>query len=392
MNPTTPFDFENFLAHRAALENPDNAAVRDSFASLSKRGSMEIRCPWERRLSLQKTLVELGAFAICLRPLSDFQDVAITALKGQMGARHETGRSVSYLGAALGVMDDDRLLIVGPTRVSEKTAALYKLPPFQKLLAVTEADPCLLARLDTDPLPFACETTEPNAEQRLATLPFVPSCPDAPMTAVYYPGPFSLLALRDGSMLRRGQCMLIRSDLVESLQERDGALVLPAHRAQEAERPTHGTDACGRAAAGRLLPPEAAPSRGDDGAAAHAAATEAWRSISESLRRRLLRMIERQDPYFILTGSDPRDAQGCCASAQVGEANRLVEAGMLSCCRESAAAQSCAVTLYAFAGEITALGQQRPDFAINAAARAAAAAALASRLPPESPTGSCGAV
>ena len=136
------------------------ATVRDAFARLPKRGCIEVRCRWERRLEMQRMLADMGAFAICLRPLADFQEVLITALKGKVGACFETGRSATYAGAALAVMDDDHHLIVGTIRVCEKTGGLYTLPPYQGLLTVTEGDAGLLERLETDPVPFDCNTFE----------------------------------------------------------------------------------------------------------------------------------------------------------------------------------------------------------------------------------------
>src|SRR5450830_1412330 len=103
---TRLLDSEGFMAHRETLDHPDEAAVRDAFARLPKRGCIEVRCRWERRLEMQRTLADLGAFAICLRPLAEFQEVLIGALKGKVGACFETGRNATYTGAALAVMDD----------------------------------------------------------------------------------------------------------------------------------------------------------------------------------------------------------------------------------------------------------------------------------------------
>src|SRR5450830_1936690 len=103
---TRLLDPEAFMAHGETLDHPDEAAVRDAFARLPKRGRIEVRCRWERRLEMQRTLMEMGAFAICLRPRTEFQEVLIGALKGKAGACFETGRRATYTGAALAVMDD----------------------------------------------------------------------------------------------------------------------------------------------------------------------------------------------------------------------------------------------------------------------------------------------
>jgi len=373
---------EDFMAHREILENPDETAVRDAFARLPKRGRIEVRCRWERRLEMQRILSVMGAFAIRHYPRSDFQDVQITALKGKVGACFETGRSAIYGGAALAVMDDDYHLIVGKIRVCEKTGGLYTLPPYEGLLTVTEGDAGLIKRLETDPVSFDCNTFEPDAEL-LATQVFVHEASGESTIPVFYPGPFSLLVLRNGAILRRGHCTCIATNDVKDLQERDGLLVLPPHFAQKAEQPVNYSVAYKTLGAGCLLdgeiqttanPVATIPDKPLEVLFSKQALDEIGR-ISNGLRRRLLRLIEEEEPYFILTGSDPKDPQGCCPNTQVGEANRLVDLGLLSCYRANAAAESCTTTIYAFAGEIT-VGD-KPEFSVNGARRRKALAVLA---------------
>jgi len=378
---TRLLDPEEFISHQETLENPDDSAVRDAFARLPKRACIEVRCRWERRLDLQRMLTEMGAFAICLRPLADFAEIQITALKGKVGACFETGRSASYTGAALAVMDDDHHLIVGTIRVCEKTGGLYTLPPYHRLLTVTEGDAGLLRRLETDPIPFDCNTFEPDAE-RLATQAFAHGCLSEPTTPVYYPGPFSLMVLRDGAILRRGQCTQIATSIVKDLQSRDGLLVVPPPRSQEADRPINYPTAFKSLGAGCLLSaavtttasPATVLGETSD-APLSKQALDALRSTSDELRQRLLRLIEGSEPYFILTGSDPKDPLGCCPNTQVGEANRLADVGLLASYRENAVADSCTTTIYAFAGEIT-VRNHHPQFTVNATNRREAAAVL----------------
>lgn len=86
---------------------------------------------------------------------------------------------------------------------------------------------------------------------------------------------------------------------------------------------------------------------------------------SPALKERLLRMIESGGPHLILSGSDPKDAHGCCPESLVGAANRLVEAGILDRWRRPGPIGSCPVTVYAFRGEISKQGRQ-PVFTVNA--------------------------
>lgn len=370
----TPRDF---VAHHETLEHPAEGAIRDAFARLPRRGCVEIHCRWDDRLPAQRVLAELGAFAVRLQPDEAFDTVRIAAFKGKAGACFDTGRRATYAGAALGVMDDDRHLIFGAIRVCEKTGGLYTLPPYRGLLTVTDADAGLLARLETAPVPFDCNTFEPDAE-RLAAQVFAGAAAGGDTTAVFYPGPFSLLVLRDGAIVRRGVCVRIASFLTGELRGRDGLLAVPPHRAAEAGAPVWYPAAFARLGAGCLMEAEVA-SAGTGGAALRAPVREvapaAFSRCSAALRRRLLRLIERGEPYFILTGSDPGDARGCCPNALVGEANRLVDAGLLACHREVAAADTCSATVYALAGEISLQGGQ-PVFVVDARRRREAAEAL----------------
>lgn len=375
---TPSLDPEEFTSNRERLKHPDDTAVREAFARLPKRGTILVTCQWERRLEIQQLLAEMGAFAIRLRPTAAFEEVRVTASKGKVGACYETGRRASYDGAAMAVMDDDHHLIVDTIRVCEKTGGLYTLPPYHGLLTVTAGEPGLLARLETDPVPFDCNTFEPDAE-RLAALPFALSAADEPTVPVFYPGPFSLLVLRDGTILRRGRCVWIAAGLVKDLEKYDGLLAVPPACIQEAIKPASYSSAYRGMGAGCLLtrePTTVAELVNTEQAPLARQELAALANVSKNLRQRLLRLIRGDEPYFILTGSDPKEPLGCCPNLQVGEANHLVEIGILSCFREAAAAaDSCTTTFYAFTGEIRDRGN-RPEFSVNATRRREVVAAL----------------
>ena len=190
------------------------------------------------------------------------------------------------------------------------------------------------------------------------------------------------MVLRDGAILRRGQCTQIATNIVKDLQDRDGLLVVPPLRSQEADRPINYPTAFKSLGAGCLLSaavtttasPATVLGETPD-APLSKQALDALRSTSEELRQRLLRLIEGSEPYFILTGSDPKDPLGCCPNTQVGEANRLADVGLLSSYRENAAADNCTTTIYAFAGEIT-VQKNHPEFTVNTANRRDATAVL----------------
>jgi len=101
----------------------------------------------------------------------------------------------------------------------------------------------------------------------------------------------------------------------------------------------------------------------------------ALNNISNEMRKRLLAMIKRRDPHFILTGSDPSECGGCCPSNEVGHASRLVFAGILEfwqpCCGEDA----CPSRFYSFSGERLP-NTSPPEFKPNEDLRAVVAARL----------------
>jgi hypothetical protein len=85
--------------------------------------------------------------------------------------------------------------------------------------------------------------------------------------------------------------------------------------------------------------------------------------VSPETRRRLKTVIERSEEFFVLTGSDPAQKDGCCPSNEVGEANKLVRAGLLSSSIDATNAD-CPATIYAFAAEIRKFGD-KPGFVRN---------------------------
>lgn len=87
-----------------------------------------------------------------------------------------------------------------------------------------------------------------------------------------------------------------------------------------------------------------------------------------ALKERLLRVIETGAPHLILSGSDPKDAHGCCPESMVGAANLLVEAGVLDRWRRPGPIGACPVTVYAFRGEI-AVQDRQTVFTVNVALR-----------------------
>lgn len=273
----------------------------------------------------------------------------VRAWKGKDGPCFETGRSAAYTGGAAAALDDDQHLLFGTMRLCEKTARVYRLPPYEKVVAVTEADPSYAAK---EAVPFDCGTFEADAAKLAATLAPAPPGERVP---VLYPGPFKLLILKDGTILRRGRpARAAAADLLKSGE------VLPAADGVEPARYAEEYAARGALCLlGDLTFERSAP---------RARSMNALVDADEGTRRRLVRLIERKDDYFLLVGSDPADKDGCCPNDDVGHANALVKAGVLEAWTASAEA-ACPSTVYAFAGEMSARGE-KPTFTRDDALRA----------------------
>ena len=334
------------------LDEPSAEAVRDAFAALPRRGALTIACRWERRLEILSALEACGAFAIRCDPFDGFARARISALKGKSGPCYDTGRRAVYRGAAAAALDDDRHLIVGEIRVCEKTGSLYELEPYRAALSVTAPDPALLARLESDPVPFDCSTFDADSRRLLEQIESRLPISDLRVPVVY-PGPFRALVQADGGVVRRGVATLV----AESLTAQNGLLRLPPERAGEA-RPCEGYAEASRArGAAFILEPlakgRAATSAGfGEARPLEGRALEALRAAPRDVKQRLLQLIDGREPYWVLTGSDPDVAGGCCPSTTVGAANRLVAAGALQSFAPPAPPDACTATFYAFSGEI----------------------------------------
>lgn len=364
-------DIQNvgFLAKSLELASPKAADVAAAFRSLSARGTLEIAClPAEVPAALLAA-EQAGFFGMTVHYGAPLR---IAAHKGKEGRCYETGRSAEYRGFAAAVMDDDHHLLLGKVRVCEKTARVYSSLAYQGRIEVTEADPALLARLEKDPAPFDCDTFEADAKALVARVAGGAAASGDRIT-VYYPGPFKLLVLADGSLVHRGRLLRLPVAQARELARQDGLILDPAGLpGAAADPPDYRIEWAKRGAACLLddLPPDdaARPRRRTD--------LDALDAVPETMKRRLLAMITRGDEHFILTGSDPAQAEGCCPSTEVGVANRLADAGVLDAF-SAAPNTDCPVTLYAFAGEIRRQGE-KPAFTRHEALRSAVKARLES--------------
>ena len=350
-----------------SLQYPDGAAIRDAYRELPKRGRLLLSSRTDQVAATLAHLEDSG-FVAAQMNLADLstRSCDIRAFKGKHGPCYETGRSARYLGAALAALDDDNHLLYGEMRICEKTATIYSLPAYENSIAVSDADPDLLQKLDRDPVDFNCDTLETDAIE-LRRRCTDPDPAETECATVLYPGPFRMLICQDGSMLRRGEQTHLPVHLVDALIKKDGCTRMPDD-ATRAPLFQQRFDELGTAC---LLQP-GAPT--DTFSAAVAMDLTALATAPASIIERLSHLIDRNDKQFVLVGSDPRDQFGCCPNDDVGAANSLVEAGILMLWRAPTPPDACPIGIYAFAGElhnVDGRAQGKPDSALRARIKAA---------------------
>jgi hypothetical protein len=327
------------------------ATVEDAYRGLPRHGELRLAAFPQAIAATVRLLEDSGFIAIEVSGAENRGGARmIRAFKGKNGPCYDTGRTARYTGVALAAVDDDMHLLFrdgDQAPVCEKTARLYALPPYGGLITISDGAPELLARYDTEPAPFDCDTWEDDLARAAASLPAAVA--ETAREPLLYPGPFRCLILDDGTMLRRGVVSCVPSAAVPALVGTDGCLPAPVSAGGEeaAAAPSFQTQYA--ALGGRLFAEELDPR---SVLSAPTVDLDALATVTPSLAQRLTACIRDGRDFMMLTGSDPADDYGCCPADDVGEANRLVAAGVLSSVCQPQPADACPVTVYAFGGEL----------------------------------------
>ncbi len=272
---------------------------------------------------------------------------SIRAFKGKHGPCYFTGKEVKYTGTALAALDDDNHVLFSEElkSVCDKTYRIFSLPPYRGLIEKKDGlkkpapkDSVIENEISEDfesglvSLYDQLQNSKEQSEQR---------------KALFYPGPFRMLILRDGTIVYRGKWCSIPKNQSRDLIMRDRCVdSTEEHKAHlsyfQEEYNTHGS-ACLLKKFNPQVPRQ--PIYEPD--------FSKLSGIGKELQNRLIHVIDNHKKYFILIGNDIEDQIGCCPSREVTEANFLVSHGVLSSLAEPLLGDTCPVTMYAFKDELS---------------------------------------
>jgi hypothetical protein len=338
------------------LQDPDALSIDHTYRSMPKLGDITLSVQADGLESTLKDLEKTGFVGMTIAPFSSGAPTRkIRAFKGKHGPCYDKGEQAVYLGEAAAALDDDHHLLLQsePLPVCEKTSNVLTLPPYEKLIRYVEPGQKISA---DQPKYFKYDHVEDDQEKLLKKV----GKPTRLKVRIplFYPGPFRLLILADGTIVRRGKVTSIPDSEARKLMKKDGLFRIDD---QTGEKNEFYQEEYARAGTKWMF---------DDfvvgGKSAQPVITDftALPVISVKMKERLLQMIEKQKSYFLLSGSDPADRLGCCPSDEVAEANRLVQAGILESCSQADYVNSCPVTFYAFKGEIKSVSEEI-EFMLN---------------------------
>ncbi len=338
--------------------------IEQAYSKLSKWGALEAACAAKEIPVTLKTIENAGFFGLTIE-FTGRQSAVVRAQKGKDGPCYDTGRTAFFLGSALAVLDDDNHFIYKSIRVCEKTGGVYGSEAYKGQLRVTPADKKLLKTLETAPVPFNCDTFEKDAGLLAGMVKYSAEKPETPLL---YPGPFKKIILKNGTIIRRGEISLVSGKTARELARTEKCIPLsPGDLFSEPVIPSNFQKEYRKSGPLFILDKISAA---EPKPAVKSSEFERLNNLPGELRNKLHSVIRHKIPYFVITGSDPRIAGGCCPSIEVYFANKLAKAGILSSWMPPLSKDACTMTVYAFKGEMRGAKKGEPKFTVNAAFRA----------------------
>ncbi len=328
------------------LMNPSFLELDDAYRGMLKHGHIEIKAS-----NLQHVLQDMekiGFVAIEIVNIAEGQTAwTIRASKGKHGPCKFTGSYTAYKGVALAALDDDlHLMPVNQfIEVCDKTHAVHILSAYKGLIEDSSSSDSA-----ADQLAKNAESDQGDFDSILGKIykdlkDVNPNLENRKM--LFYPGPFRLLILRDGTIVRRGKWNAVPSEMADHLVKKEG--LISAKSAKE-RKPVFLQDQYKQLGASALMDELKLEQQES---IEYSIDLKSLDHISKALKERLLKLLDENKKYFVLVGSDLSDELGCCPSEEVTEANRLVKSGILSAYSEPDQGEACPLTFYGVKGEMT---------------------------------------
>ena len=319
------------------LNNPSLVELDDAYRGLPNLDIVHIKTT-----NLESTISDMeqvGFVAILVLTFAqNTQSFTIYASKGKHGPCHYAGSCAEYTGKALAALDDDNHLFIKglPKPVCDKTARILKLEVFQGLISPI---------VGATELEVSDDDFEQSQEELFHKLENINS--ESERRHFFYPGPFRLLVLHDGTIVRRGKMTDVPLNMAKELIKYDGLKEWETAGKEQSAifQEVYMDD--GPACLMHALKLEALPDQN------YETDFEKLKSIGRSLKHRLINLIKQERKYFVLIGNEADDEYGCCPSEEVSEANSLVRSGILESLSENVHSDACPVTLYAFKNELS---------------------------------------
>jgi hypothetical protein len=329
------------------LTRPSDYELDDAYRQLSKGGNILVEIDPCDLINTLSKLKGIGFVGIEMPYyMQEGKWITISGFKGKHGPCFNTGMKASYTGSALAAFDDDNhLLIKGKeSAVCEKTGTIYRFSPYRGLIKISEGSQEFTEQLKSRPEKFDLYSLDDELNALYKHLKH--NSGQQERVFAFYPGPFRSLILNDGTIIKRGEVNSIPESELEDLVKGDRFIKIKKDTDVD---PVFFQEEYIRLGPRCLQMDQKVL---DQGAMVRETDINELNFHSMKLFPRLMGLIDQDRNCFILTGSDPADEMGCCPSDEVGEANRLVEAGVLSAVSQEVYGDACPVSYYAFKDEI----------------------------------------
>lgn len=336
--------------------DPNKEKLRKLYSRVKK--FFEVQLTFSKKTLNESLLLleDIGFIGIEIYP-NPYREgcVYVTCFKGKHGPCYDVEISVEYKGPFNAVMDDDQHLYIKGDKVPvcEKTYLILKQKTYEKSFIFYD-DEYLKNNENESKKLFDCDTLEEATEKILKSVKVIDESVVNVDKEYLYIGPYFLAILENGEVLRRGYVNMISVRQIEVLPSTITIQNLKKLKLNKISKEMiYNKDTLSLKKNERIV------------LDADTFNLDVLKSISETLKKKLLDAITKEKDYFVITGSDPADEYGCCPSELVSEAFFLNRNGVLSYLKDASSNGVCPIHCFAFHNEITLNSLSEPVYKLN---------------------------